>query len=80
MATNLATQLREGTSKSHSMAEKVSFVKSFLGGNNVFLDIYKIDPSVQAKLDELSDMYSDGKLSVGTELNLIVDKDTVKAV
>lgn len=32
MANNLATQLREGTSKSHSMAENVSFVKSFLGG------------------------------------------------
>jgi hypothetical protein len=58
----------------------MGYVKSFLSGNNVFLDIYKIDPSVQAKLDQLSDMYSDGKLSVGTELNLIVDKDTVKAV
>lgn len=32
MTNNLATQLREGTSKSHSMAENVSFVKSFLGG------------------------------------------------
>lgn len=32
MANSLATQLREGTSKSHSMAENVSFVKSFLGG------------------------------------------------
>ena len=32
MATNLAQQLREGTTKSHSMAENVSFVKSFLGG------------------------------------------------
>lgn len=32
MANNLATQLREGTSKSHSMAENVSFVKSFLSG------------------------------------------------
>jgi len=32
MATNLAAQLREGTSKSHSMAENVSFVKSFLSG------------------------------------------------
>nr|WDA98949.1 heme oxygenase [Sciadococcus taiwanensis] len=32
MVGNLATQLREGTSKSHSMAENVSFVKSFLGG------------------------------------------------
>lgn len=32
MAVNLAEQLREGTTKSHSMAENVSFVKSFLGG------------------------------------------------
>lgn len=32
MTTNLAAQLREGTTKSHSMAENVSFVKSFLGG------------------------------------------------
>mmetsp|Transcript_12877 Transcript_12877/g.20242 ORF Transcript_12877/g.20242 Transcript_12877/m.20242 type:complete len:241 (+) Transcript_12877:16-738(+) len=32
MANNLANQLREGTSKSHSMAENVSFVKSFLSG------------------------------------------------
>jgi len=32
MSTNLAQQLRQGTTKSHSMAENVSFVKSFLGG------------------------------------------------
>lgn len=32
MPTNLAQQLRQGTTKSHSMAENVSFVKSFLGG------------------------------------------------
>ena len=32
MNTNLAQQLRQGTTKSHSMAENVSFVKSFLGG------------------------------------------------
>lgn len=32
MVTNLAEQLRKGTTKSHSMAENVSFVKSFLGG------------------------------------------------
>lgn len=32
MNLNLATQLREGTTKSHSMAENVIFVKSFLGG------------------------------------------------
>ena len=32
MSSNLAQQLREGTTKSHSMAENVNFVKSFLGG------------------------------------------------
>nr|YP_009313726.1 Heme oxygenase [Helminthocladia australis]SCW21980.1 Heme oxygenase [Helminthocladia australis] len=32
MSASLAEQLREGTTKSHSMAENVSFVKSFLGG------------------------------------------------
>lgn len=32
MVTNLAEQLRQGTTKSHSMAENVRFVKSFLGG------------------------------------------------
>nr|YP_009398706.1 hypothetical protein [Kuetzingia canaliculata]ARW67892.1 hypothetical protein [Kuetzingia canaliculata] len=32
MSTNLAQQLREGTTKSHRMAENISFVKSFLGG------------------------------------------------
>nr|AYR05857.1 heme oxygenase [Lithothamnion sp.] len=32
MVTSLAEQLRQGTTKSHSMAENVSFVKSFLGG------------------------------------------------
>ena len=32
MSPNLATQLREGTTKSHSMAENVMFVKSFLSG------------------------------------------------
>nr|YP_010338342.1 heme oxygenase [Bangia atropurpurea]UNJ18292.1 heme oxygenase [Bangia atropurpurea] len=32
MVNSLANALREGTTKSHSMAENVSFVKSFLGG------------------------------------------------
>nr|YP_010337664.1 heme oxygenase [Sahlingia subintegra]UNJ17249.1 heme oxygenase [Sahlingia subintegra] len=32
MATDLANQLREGTTKAHSMAENVTFVKSFLSG------------------------------------------------
>nr|UNJ16374.1 heme oxygenase [Boldiaceae sp.] len=32
MITNLASQLREGTTKSHSMAENVRFIKSFLSG------------------------------------------------
>ncbi|NEQ87338.1 MAG: heme oxygenase (biliverdin-producing) [Moorea sp. SIO2I5] len=32
MSTNLATKLREGTKKSHTMAENVGFVKCFLKG------------------------------------------------
>ena len=32
MTTNLAIRLREGTTKAHSMAENVSFVKAFLSG------------------------------------------------
>lgn len=32
MSTNLATQLREGTKKAHTMAENVGFVKCFLKG------------------------------------------------
>ena len=32
MVAKLAEQLRKGTTKSHSMAENVTFVKSFLGG------------------------------------------------
>nr|YP_010170982.1 heme oxygenase [Chondria tumulosa]QSD57123.1 heme oxygenase [Chondria tumulosa] len=32
MSTNLAQKLREGTTKAHSMAENVGFVRSFLGG------------------------------------------------
>ena len=32
MVKSLAQELRKGTTKSHSMAENVSFVKSFLGG------------------------------------------------
>lgn len=57
----------------------MSYIKSFLEGNNVFLGIYKIDPSVQAKVDQISDMYVDDKLQAGTELNLQVVGDTVKA-
>lgn len=32
MTGNSTIQLREGTSKAHSMVENVNFVKSFLGG------------------------------------------------
>ena len=32
MSVNLATQLREGTKKSHTMAENVGFIKCFLKG------------------------------------------------
>ena len=32
MSSNLATKLREGTKKAHTMAENVGFVKCFLKG------------------------------------------------
>jgi len=32
MSSNLATKLREGTKKTHTMAENVGFVKCFLRG------------------------------------------------
>nr|YP_009399733.1 Heme oxygenase [Digenea simplex]ARW69552.1 Heme oxygenase [Digenea simplex] len=62
MCTNLAQQLREGTTKSHSMAENVSFVKSFLGGvvdkksyrkliANLFFIYNSIEKEIEANKD-----------------------------
>nr|YP_009398920.1 Heme oxygenase [Cliftonaea pectinata]ARW68053.1 Heme oxygenase [Cliftonaea pectinata] len=65
MSTNLAQQLREGTTKSHSMAENVSFVKSFLGGvvdkksyrrlvGNLFFIYSAIEEEIENNKDHIS--------------------------
>lgn len=62
MSTNLAEKLRIGTTKSHSMAENVSFVKSFLGGvvdkksyrkllGNLFFIYSAIEEEIEANKD-----------------------------
>jgi hypothetical protein len=58
----------------------MAYLKSFLSGNNIELGLYKVDPTVQAKLDALSDMYVDDKLPSDAELNLQVVGDTVKSI
>lgn len=57
MATNLAEQLRQGTTKSHSMAENVSFVKSFLGGvvdkksyRNLVANLYFVYSAIEKEM------------------------------
>nr|QVQ56763.1 Heme oxygenase [Erythrocystis saccata] len=59
MSTNLAQKLREGTTKSHSMAENVSFVKSFLGGlvdkdsyRKLVANLYFIYDAMEEQIDE----------------------------
>nr|BDA97463.1 heme oxygenase [Cryptomonas sp. NIES-345]BDA98424.1 heme oxygenase [Cryptomonas sp. NIES-1327] len=59
MAKNLATQLREGTSKAHSMAENVSFVKSFLSGiidknsyRKLIANLYFIYSALEEELEQ----------------------------
>ncbi len=58
MYTSLAQQLREGTTKSHSMAENVSFVKSFLGGvvdknsyKQLIANLYFIYDAIEKQID-----------------------------
>nr|YP_009396623.1 Heme oxygenase [Vertebrata australis]ARW65809.1 Heme oxygenase [Vertebrata australis] len=62
MSTNLAQQLREGTTKSHSMAENVSFVKSFLGGlvdkssyRKLVANLYFIYDAMEEQIDQHKD-------------------------
>ena len=59
MSTNLAQQLREGTTKSHSMAENVSFVKSFLGGlvdkssyRQLVANLYFVYEAMEEQIDQ----------------------------
>nr|YP_010336614.1 heme oxygenase [Rhodospora sordida]UNJ15020.1 heme oxygenase [Rhodospora sordida] len=58
MNQNLATQLREGTTKSHSMAENVMFVKSFLSGvidplsyRKLVANLYFIYSAIEEEMD-----------------------------
>nr|YP_010619681.1 Heme oxygenase [Tayloriella tenebrosa]WAX03694.1 Heme oxygenase [Tayloriella tenebrosa] len=62
MSTNLAQQLREGTTKSHSMAENVSFVKSFLGGvvdknsyRQLVANLYFIYDAIEEQIEKNKD-------------------------
>ncbi len=55
----------------------MAHLKTLLGGE---LSLYKIDSSLQAKLDAYSDMYVDDKLPAGAKLTLQVVGDTVKAI
>nr|YP_010851437.1 Heme oxygenase [Echinothamnion hookeri]WGH14352.1 Heme oxygenase [Echinothamnion hookeri] len=62
MSTNLAQQLREGTTKSHSMAENVSFVKSFLGGvvdkksyRQLVANLYFIYEAIEEQIEKNKD-------------------------
>lgn len=59
MTSNLTIQLREGTSKAHSMAENVSFVKSFLGGvinktsySHMLANLYFIYVALEEAMDK----------------------------
>jgi heme oxygenase len=59
MTSNLTIQLREGTSKAHSMAENVSFVKSFLGGvidktsySHMLANLYFVYLSLEEAMDK----------------------------
>ncbi len=58
MSSNLATKLREGTKKSHSMAENVGFVKCFLKGvveknsyRKLVSNLYFVYSAMEAEMD-----------------------------
>ena len=62
MSVNLATQLREGTKKSHSMAENVGFVKCFLKGvveknsyRKLVGNLYFVYSAMEEEMDKLRD-------------------------
>jgi heme oxygenase len=62
MTSNLTIQLREGTSKAHSMAENVSFVKSFLGGvidkssySHMLANLYFVYLALEEAMDKNKD-------------------------
>lgn len=62
MSVNLATQLREGTKKSHTMAENVGFVKCFLKGvvektsyRKLVGNLYFVYSAIEEEMDKLRD-------------------------
>ncbi len=62
MSVNLATMLREGTKKSHTMAENVGFVKCFLKGvveknsyRTVVANLYFVYSAMEEEMEKLSD-------------------------
>jgi len=59
---NLATQLREGTKKSHSMAENVGFIKCFLKGvveknsyRKLVSNLYFVYSAMEEEMEKLKD-------------------------
>ena len=62
MSVNLATQLREGTKKSHTMAENVGFVKCFLKGvvekasyRKLVTNLYFVYSAIEEEMEKLKD-------------------------
>lgn len=62
MSSNLASKLREGTKKSHTMAENVGFIKCFLKGTvekssyrKLVSDLYFVYQAMEEEMDRLKD-------------------------
>ncbi len=62
MSSNLATKLREGTKKSHTMAENVGFIKCFLKGTvekssyrKLVSDLYFVYKAMEEEMERLKD-------------------------
>ena len=62
MSVNLATMLREGTKKSHTMAENVGFVKCFLKGvvekksyRKLVADLYLVYAAMEEEMEQLKE-------------------------
>lgn len=62
MSVNLATMLREGTKKSHTMAENVGFVKCFLKGvvekksyRKLVTNLYYVYSAMEEEMEKLQD-------------------------
>jgi heme oxygenase (biliverdin-producing, ferredoxin) len=62
MSVNLATMLREGTKKSHSMAENMGFIKCFLKGvveknsyRKLAANLYFVYGAMEAEMERLKD-------------------------